>query len=75
MFAQLGISLPRTSSSQRNVGTVVARADAAPGDLVWHPGHIGIYAGDNTMVDSPQAGGTVQFREIYFSNPVFIRVG
>ena len=75
VFAQLGISLPRTSTAQRDAGTVVSRADAAPGDLIWHPGHVGIYAGGDTMVDSPQAGGTVQFREIYFSNPVFIRLG
>lgn len=75
VFAQLGVSLPRTSASQRNVGTVVSRADAQPGDLIWHPGHVGIYAGGDTMVDAPQPGGTVQFRAIYFSNPVFIRVG
>ena len=75
VFAQLGISLPRTSSGQRQVGTVVSRADAQPGDLIWHPGHVGIYAGGNTLVDSPQPGGSISFREIYFANPVFIRVG
>ncbi|WP_242511554.1 C40 family peptidase [Pengzhenrongella frigida] len=75
VFAQLGITLPRTSAGQREAGTVVSRADAQPGDLVWHPGHIGIYAGGDQLIDSPQAGGTVQFRAIYFSNPVFIRIG
>lgn len=75
VFAQVGIALPRTSASQHDAGTIVSRADAQPGDLVWHPGHIGIYAGADTMIDSPQPGGTVQFRAIYFSNPVFIRFG
>jgi peptidoglycan DL-endopeptidase CwlO len=74
VFAQLGITLPRTSSAQRNAGTVVSRADAQPGDLVWHPGHIGIYAGGDQLIDAPQPGGSVQFRSIYFSNPVFIRI-
>ncbi|UZN04171.1 C40 family peptidase [Cellulomonas sp. S1-8] len=75
VYAQLGISLPRTSSAQRNAGTVVSRADAQPGDLVWSPGHIGIYAGDNQMIDSPRPGKTVQFRSIWQSNPTFIRIG
>jgi len=75
VFAQLGIPLPRTSGAQRNVGIEVSRADARPGDLVMHPGHVAIYAGDDQLIDAPQPGGTAQFRAIYFSNPVFIRVG
>lgn len=46
VFAQVGITLPRTSAEQRYAGTVVSRADAQPGDLIWSPGHISIYAGD-----------------------------
>ncbi|MEK8227755.1 NlpC/P60 family protein [Oerskovia sp. M15] len=37
VFAQLGISLPRTSGAQGNLGTKVSRADAQPGDLIWTP--------------------------------------
>lgn len=75
VFAQVGISLPRTSSAQRNVGTVVSRADAQPGDLIWSPGHIAIYAGGNLQIDSPRPGKTIQVREIWQSSPTFIRVG
>ncbi|KQY47967.1 C40 family peptidase [Cellulomonas sp. Root137] len=75
VFAQVGISLPRTSSAQRNVGTVVSRADAQPGDLIWSPGHIAIYAGDGLQVDAPRPGKTIQIREIWQSSPIFIRVG
>ncbi|ADG73683.1 NLP/P60 protein [Cellulomonas flavigena DSM 20109] len=75
VYAQLGITLPRTSSAQRNAGTVVSRADAQPGDIIWSPGHIGIYAGGNQMIDSPRPGKTVQFRTIWQSNPTFIRIG
>ena len=62
------------SSAQRNVGTVVSRADALPGDLIWSPGHVAIYAGGNTQIDSPKPGSTIQFRAIWQSNPTFIRV-
>ncbi|QGQ20247.1 glycoside hydrolase [Cellulomonas sp. JZ18] len=75
VYAQLGISLPRTSSAQRNAGTVVSRADARPGDLIWSPGHIGIYAGGDMMIDAPRPGKTVQFRSIWQSSPTFIRIG
>ncbi|WP_029068295.1 C40 family peptidase [Jonesia quinghaiensis] len=74
VYAQLGISLPRTSSQQRYAGTVVSRADAKPGDLIWTPGHIAIYAGGNMQIDAPQPGKTIQFRSIWQSNPTFIRV-
>lgn len=75
VFAQVGINLPRTSSAQRNVGTVVSRADAQPGDLIWSPGHVAIYAGNGQQIDAPRPGQTIQFRGIWQSNPVFIRLG
>ena len=74
VYAQLGINLPRSSSAQRHAGKVISRADARPGDLIWTPGHIAIYAGGNSQIDSPRPGKTVQFRQIWQSNPVFIRV-
>ena len=75
VYAQVGISLPRTSADQRYAGTVVSRDQAQPGDLIWSPGHISIYAGGNLQVDAPVPGRTIQIRELYQSNPVFIRVG
>lgn len=74
VYAQVGISLPRTSSAQSGVGVRVSRADAQPGDLIWTPGHVAIYAGDNTQIDAPRPGQTIQFRQIWQSNPTFIRV-
>lgn len=75
VFAQAGISLPRTSGEQRNAGTVISRDQAQPGDLIFSPGHIAIYAGGNTQIDAPRPGKTIQFRDIWQSNPVFIRIG
>ncbi|QUC01950.1 C40 family peptidase (plasmid) [Cellulosimicrobium cellulans] len=75
VYAQVGINLPRTSSEQRYAGTVISREQAQPGDLVWSPGHIGIYAGDNMQVEAPSPGKTVRYGPIWQSNPTYIRVG
>ncbi|QHT56871.1 glycoside hydrolase [Cellulomonas sp. H30R-01] len=75
VYAQLGVSLPRTSSGIKAAATVISRDQAQPGDLIWSPGHISIYAGGNQQIDSPRPGKTVQFRAIWQSSPVFLRVG
>lgn len=75
VYAQLGVTIPRVSSAQQAAGTVVSRADALPGDLIFSPGHIGIYAGGDMQIDSPRPGKTIQFRAIWQSNPTFIRFG
>jgi cell wall-associated NlpC family hydrolase len=75
VFAQAGISLPRSSTGQRDSGTVVSRSEAQAGDLIWSPGHISIYAGDGMQIDAPRPGKTIQFRSIWQSNPTFVRVG
>lgn len=74
VYGQLGISLPRTAEAQRSAGTIISRADAQPGDLIYSPGHIAIYAGGNMEIDAPRPGGSVQFRSIWQSAPVFVRV-
>jgi cell wall-associated NlpC family hydrolase len=75
VFAQVGIDLPRTSASQRYAGTVVSWAEAEPGDLIWTPGHIAIYAGDGMQIEAPVPGKSVRYTSIWQSGPTFIRVG
>jgi len=75
VFGLFGISTPSSSSGYANIGTRVSAADALPGDILYTPGHVGIYAGGGQQLDSPVPGKTLQLRGIWQSNPVYIRIG
>lgn len=75
VFRALGVSLPHSSAAYYNIGTRVSAADAQPGDLIVSRGHVAIYAGGSMQIDSPRPGKTVQFRQIWQSSYVFVRVG
>lgn len=63
VFNHFGISLPRTSAEQYNVGTSVSKSNLQKGDLVFFANtykkgisHTGIYLGDGNVV-SAESGG------------------
>lgn len=56
VYANFGVSLPRTSGEQRSSGYAVdGLSNARPGDLVCYSGHIGIYIGDGKIVHASSA--------------------
>lgn len=66
-FSEAGVTLPRSSSQQARVGQAVSRDDLRPGDLVYFNSpvsHIGIYAGDGVMINSPQTGDVVKYSDL-----------
>jgi cell wall-associated NlpC family hydrolase len=74
VYAQFGVSLPHSSDAYYSVGTRVSAEDAQPGDLIVSSGHVAIYAGGSMQVDSPRPGKTVQFRSIWQTSYIFVRV-
>src|SRR5690625_5199886 len=75
VYGQHGIDLPRGAADQAAAGTAIPRSEAQPGDLVYKPGHIGIYAGGNKFVDAGNSRVDTSERNIYSGNWTFIRVG
>lgn len=74
VFGKVGISLPRTAEQQRQFVTPVS--DPRPGDLVFFGApayHMGIYAGNGKMWDSPRTGKAVALRDIWSSNIAYGR--
>jgi peptidoglycan DL-endopeptidase CwlO len=80
VYADLGISIPRTSSQQATAGRPVASLDEAqPGDLVFYDwsssrsgiDHVGIYIGGGKMIAAPQEGEVVKVQSV--GDPTLIR--
>ncbi|WP_261856710.1 C40 family peptidase [Clostridium folliculivorans] len=71
VFRKFGVSLPRTTYDQINVGSAVSYADLQPGDLVFtrgtasRPEHVGIYVGGGQMIHAPRTGEDVKVGPIY----------
>ena len=77
VYQAFGISLPHSSSALRSVGYSVSLSEIQPGDIVCYSGHVGIYAGNNTLLhaSSPSTGikytSPVTYREILAIRRIF----
>ena len=75
VYSHVGVNLPRTSGAQKGAGQIVSQSEAKPGDLIWHPGHVGIYAGGGQMYDAGSpSSGTSKRSYSWMGNVTFIRV-
>jgi hypothetical protein len=64
-YSHVGISIPRVTYDQIDVGTPVDRSQLVPGDLVFfqHDGdvhHVGMYLGGGRFLEAPHTGDVVK---------------
>ena len=71
VFQQVtGVTLPRTAKELSQLGSKVASADLAPGDLVFFNtrrfpfSHVGIYLGDSRFIHAPSTGSEVEIARL-----------
>jgi cell wall-associated NlpC family hydrolase len=57
-----GRPVPRSSGALRDGLTRVPWASVQPGDVVWRPGHVGLYVGDGWVIHAPQTGKQVEYQ-------------
>ncbi|MBV7504175.1 C40 family peptidase [Bacillus sp. sid0103] len=63
VFRSVGISLPRVSRDQQDVGTQISPYNVQKGDLVFRGNpahHVGIYIGGGKYIHAPQTGDVVK---------------
>ncbi|MEV0490280.1 NlpC/P60 family protein [Streptomyces atratus] len=65
-YAQAGVHITRTTYTQINEGTQIGRSALKPGDLVFFnsTSHVGLYAGNNTIVHAPYPGAVVRYESM-----------
>lgn len=78
VFNQSGISLPRVTTQQEQVGEKVGFTDLLPGDLLFwgevgNTYHVGIYIGGGKYIHAPQPGHNVQVLSLSDFMPSFAR--
>jgi len=61
-YKQLGKDLPHNATAQKFMGKPhkYSADKAKVGDIIWFPGHDGIYVGDGYMIHSPNRGWRTQ---------------
>jgi cell wall-associated NlpC family hydrolase len=75
VYAQVGISLPRSSAGQHALGNVVSAANAMPGDLMTWDGHVGIYLGGGMHIAARNPGTPLSISPIYRDGARYHRFG
>ncbi|WP_030348430.1 MULTISPECIES: C40 family peptidase [unclassified Streptomyces] len=67
-YAQAGVSIPRTSEAQAQIGTkIYNQSDLKVGDLVFFFNdihHVGLYAGNGQILHAPRTGTVVRYESM-----------
>jgi peptidoglycan DL-endopeptidase CwlO len=67
-YAQAGVSIPRTSEAQSQIGTrITSQSDLQVGDLVFFFNdlhHVGLYAGNGQVLHAPRTGTVVRYESM-----------
>lgn len=73
VYANFGVSVPRTSSAMRSAGTEVSYSEAVPGDVICYEGHVGIYIGNGQIVNAIDEAHGIGVSSATYTNIITVR--
>ncbi|SDB42836.1 Cell wall-associated hydrolase, NlpC family [Pseudobutyrivibrio sp. YE44] len=72
-YSAFGVSLPHSSSSMRSVGYGVSTDEMQPGDIVCYSGHVGIYAGNGTLLHASNKRTGITYSNVNYKPILAVR--
>lgn len=77
-YKQIGITLPRTTTGQQNVGTAISLSSVQVGDLLFwgnygSPYHVAIYVGNGQVIMAPKTNTVIRAEAMSDWMPTFAR--
>ncbi len=72
-YSAFGVSLPHSSSSMRSVGYGVSADEMQPGDIVCYSGHVGIYAGNGTLLHASNKRTGITYSNVNYKPILAVR--
>lgn len=72
-YSAFGVSLPHSSSSMRSVGYGVSYDEMQPGDIVCYSGHVGLYAGNGTLLHASNKRTGITYSNVNYKKILAIR--
>ena len=73
VYSAFGVGLPHSSSAMRSVGYGVSYEDMQPGDIVCYSGHVGIYAGNGTLLHASTKRTGITYSNVNYKKILAIR--
>lgn len=73
VYSAFGVGLPHSSAAMRSVGYGVDVNSMQPGDIVCYSGHVGIYAGNGTIVNALNQTHGITYTNVNYSPILAVR--